>query len=402
LLKASWDEDVVQLYRAKYLANYWTGPLAYRFELDWSRRPLAEAFEDVFAAAGTRSLGFDAMLHLGACQSVVPYPWGHPFWKLRIPVLHETGWFDNLGPLQMRDYGALCSRPESGSLQYLDADAIDHMSYHLHDAPITPEHDIYASEETMVRWIPTYVGAALSFFDVFLRGLDEASSVPRVRWYLGHEEWRTSSSWPLPESHKRRLYLGAPERAGVGPEGGILIDSADSRAGTAMWVHDPAELVPSTWTDAYAYLREYPDERQVEQREDVLTFTGEPCSDPIDLAGPASASFHLASSGPSLHIFAKVCDVFPDGVVHVVMCGQRLVRASEYGSPVEIAMGHTAYRVQSGHCLRLQIASSDFPLYLWHPGTDENPWFATAGMANQQRLETGGSRPSYLTLTVCS
>ena len=53
-----------------------------------------------------------------------------------------------------------------------------------------------------------------------------------------------------------------------------------------------------------------------------------------------------------------------------------------------------------GHRLRLQVASSDYPLYLPHPGTAESPWFATETRVNRQRLLTGGEAGSQLRLTV--
>jgi predicted acyl esterase len=65
-------------------------------------------------------------------------------------------------------------------------------------------------------------------------------------------------------------------------------------------------------------------------------------------------------------------------------------------------MGHAGHRVRAGCRLRLSIASSDYPLYLWHPGTSENPWYATKTDRNKQTLITGGSAPSSLTLTVVS
>jgi predicted acyl esterase len=50
-----------------------------------------------------------------------------------------------------------------------------------------------------------------------------------------------------------------------------------------------------------------------------------------------------------------------------------------------------------GHRLRLQVASSDYPLYLPHPGTAENPWLAVETRINHQRVVTSRS---YLSLTV--
>ena len=135
-------------------------------------------------------------------------------------------------------------------------------------------------------------------------------------------------------------------------------------------------------------------------RGDVLTFSGEPAAEPLDLAGPVSAWLTLGSSGPSMHVHAKLCDVYPDGSAHLVVRGELLVKEADYGRPVEVKMSHTAHRLLPGHSPRLSIACSDYPLYLWHPGTDENPWLATEGRANQQRLTTGGGSPSYLGLTV--
>lgn len=67
----------------------------------------------------------------------------------------------------------------------------------------------------------------------------------------------------------------------------------------------------------------------------------------------------------------------------------------------------TGYRLRPGHRLRLHLASSDFPLYNWRPGTAENPWHAIHGRRNEQAIHgrrneqliiTGGSAPSYLSM----
>jgi hypothetical protein len=39
-------------------------------------------------------------------------------------------------------------------------------------------------------------------------------------------------------------------------------------------------------------------------------------------------------------------------------------------------------------------------LHLWHPGTTDDPWWATECVANDQTLFTGGARGSWLDLTV--
>jgi predicted acyl esterase len=67
---------------------------------------------------------------------------------------------------------------------------------------------------------------------------------------------------------------------------------------------------------------------------------------------------------------------------------------------VDVRLAHLGYRVPAGHRLRLQLASSDFPLYLPHPGDDQDPWRAVKGRSSEQTLEVGAGRESYLSLTI--
>ena len=80
--------------------------------------------------------------------------------------------------------------------------------------------------------------------------------------------------------------------------------------------------------------------------------------------------------------------------------GQAQVQEPDPGHAVDISLEHTGYRLRSGHRLRVHLACSDYPLYIWHPGTGENPWHATRGQRNEQTLITGGSAPSHLSITV--
>ncbi len=391
-----WDEGVPPLYGADYFAHYWAGRFIYEYDVDWSHRPLEEVFDQAFGAIGARSAAFDMMLgHIPFSA----YPAGHPFDTVDIPVLHCVGWFDNIMPNSMQDYVALRSRPRQASLQYLIADATDHENYQLSDVPITPGNDHDTNDAALDRMIPRYLGPALEFFDATLRG-GNLSAVPAVRWRQGHAGDHVAPHWPPPGARELRLYLAAAQAAHAGPDGGALAHHPDTAPGRAQWVHDPADLVPSTVTDPFAFLREFPDEREVQKRSDVLTFTSEPLNRSVDLAGPVSATLFLQTTGPSMHIYVKLCDVGPDGSAYMLTRGQTMARGPDPGHPVIVGLGHTGYQLRQGHRLRLQLASSDFPLYLWHPGTGENPWTATKGQANEQTIHTGASTASCLSLSV--
>jgi predicted acyl esterase len=133
---------------------------------------------------------------------------------------------------------------------------------------------------------------------------------------------------------------------------------------------------------------------------DVLTFTTPQWDEPVTLAGRVSAHLDVWSDARSMFLHVKLVDVHEDGRAHTLLFGQRVVTERVARLPTEVYLGHTAYRVPAGHRLRLQIASSDFPVFLPHPGTDENPWDAMETRTNRQTLATGCEAPSYVSLTV--
>jgi putative CocE/NonD family hydrolase len=398
--RTQWAGTVAPLYGADYLAHYWVDQPIYEYEVDWAHRPLAEVFDDAFAMIGTRAAAFDVALKAADDPRAAGPRWRqHPFDLLRIPVLHSVGWFDNIAPESMRDYTTLTGRADTAGLQYLVADATDHENYQLSDIPIGPATDHDQDAAALQRLIPVYLGPALDFFDQAVRGRGDLAGLPRVRWRMGHEGWHETATWPPPGARELRLYL-AGGRATADAEGGSLARRADSAKAAVHWTHDPDNLVPSTVTDPFAFLREFPDEQTVQARPDVLTFTAEPFSRPLDLAGPARLWVRVGSSATSMHLHAKLADVAPDGSARMLVRGQAHVQDPHPGETVEISLGHTGYRLQAGHRLRVHLACSDYPLYIWHPGTGENPWQAIQGKRNEQTLVTGGSAPSHLSITV--
>ena len=145
---------------------------------------------------------------------------------------------------------------------------------------------------------------------------------------------------------------------------------------------------------------EYPDEREVEGRPDVMVFTTPAWDEPVTLAGRVVAHLRVAGDGPSMYLHVKLVDVQPDGQAHTLLYGQQVVERPGGGTTAEVYLGHTGHLVEPGRRLRLHVATSDFPVFLLHPGTDENPWDATETRTNRQTLATGGDAASYVSLTV--
>ncbi|MET9514767.1 CocE/NonD family hydrolase [Streptomyces sp. NPDC002994] len=382
---------------ADYQAHVWIDNDSYAFEADLTKRPLIAAYEEAFAVIGKRSAGFD--LVVGGIP-LRPYNGPHPYDARPVPVLHCVGWFDNLGIAHMRDYTELARRPGWAAVQYLIADTTDHENYFLENAPVSPEADHLVSEAALDGMLDAYTGPALEFFDVFLKGTTRPESLPRVRWKLGHADWRTSTAWPPPQATGTELYLGAPEAATSPVPGGRLAAAAAPDAESVEsveWRYDPDDLVPSATADTFMVLRDHPDERPTADRDDVLVFTGPASDAPLDLAGPIHAVLHVESTAPTFDVFVRLLDLAPDGTARLIVRG--CAQADAPGE-MEIALGHTGYRVRPGHRLALTVASSDFPNHLPNSGSHENPWLTTAPKASVQLLRTGAAHPSRLRLTV--
>jgi len=96
----------------------------------------------------------------------------------------------------------------------------------------------------------------------------------------------------------------------------------------------------------------------------------------------------------------QLVDVAPSGRAQRIAEGAALVRDARRGARAAVSLGDTGYRLRPGHRLRLEVASSCFPRYLLHPGSEDDPWHATRFTANRQSLTTGGLGASTLVLTV--
>jgi uncharacterized protein len=382
------SDEVPLMLMASYLAEHWVGRDAYDFEIDWAPRPLLDVFEPIWEALGARSHGFDL-----SYPHPIPlrrFPTGHPFDARPVPTLQIMGWFDNIAPWQWDDHERLAERPDWSRVEYLHIDAVDHEIYHLADTPITDATDHDVNPAALDALLPRYVNPALEFFEVFLRGNRPAESLPKVRWRPAHGDWKSAETWPPPGAVERTLYLGLD---------GTLAEHAPDSA-EVSWTHDPDELVPSTVDNPFAFLLQYPDEREYGGRADVLAFSGAPVAELLELAGPLELTAVVRSTGPVMDVFARLLDVAPDGAARYITRGQVVVDPATADRTVRVSLCHAGYRLRPGHSLRLHLFGSDFPEFVPHPGTGGNRWLATETRTNRQTVRLGGDEPARLTITV--
>ncbi|MER5184901.1 CocE/NonD family hydrolase, partial [Streptomyces sp. NPDC002896] len=275
---------------------------------------------------------------------------------------------------------------------YLLIDAIDHENHHVDRSPAQhgPDADHTLNTEALQGMLPRYLDPALDFFDIFLRHQGAAEDLPKVRWHQVHAAergFRESATWPPTGSVTYELHLAEGELAEKEPV-----------TGTASWVHEPADPVPSASPNSFAYLQTNPRLQDWSTRPDVAVFDAARTPDALDLTGPVTLSLHLSTTGPSSDLFAKLLDVHPDGEAELIAHGRAHVPGPAHR--VDLSLGHAGYRLRPGHRLRLHLHSSDHPEFVLHPGTDDNPWLATDTVKTRQEIRLGGGDGARLRLTV--
>lgn len=376
---------------AGWAAFAWSGSDLANLELDWSVRPLRELVQ---RALPGRSSPLEDWRRRPATESAwvdVAAPPSALARQVRAPVLLSGGWWDVFQRGLIEDWIALRAL---GSLAHLRLEASDHEFHRWAD---TPAVDLSANPELRARRLPELLQPTLDFVRTVLRG--ENPGGPAVQWEVTNGPWRASDSWPPPGRRDLLLQLVDAARALLGPEGGGLAERGHAGRTSVDWTHDAEDLVPSLDPYPWAILTVHPDERDVEIRDDVLTFTGDPAFRAFDIVGRCRAVLEIGARSRSTHVMAKLVDVYPEGTARRILEGARAVTLDGRTASVEIDLGYTAYRVRPGHRLRLEVAASSFPRYLWHPGTDEEPWDAVAGAQVEHRLIIGDGA-SYLVLPV--
>jgi putative CocE/NonD family hydrolase len=153
------------------------------------------------------------------------------------------------------------------------------------------------------------------------------------------------------------------------------------------------------------------DQRPIEERDDVLVYTSDALSTPVEVTGPISARLWVSSSARDTDFTAKLVDVFPDGSARLLTDG--ILRARyrhsnvklellEPGVPVEITInaGVTSNVFRAGHRIRLEISSSNFPRWDRNPNTGGPFGQETRLMTAEQTIFHDRARPSRLILPV--
>jgi hypothetical protein len=302
---------------------------------------------------------------------------GDPYWTptdfrpmlkdLGVPVTMLTGWYDVVLPQMLADYQLLRG---GGQQARLTVGGWHHTSQELFRQEFTDAFD----------WFGTH-----------LLGRAPAAHRAEIRVeVMGGGGWRDLAGWP-PAGTVRRWHLH--------PGGGLAPD-APAEGEPGRYVYDPADPTPAVGGTSVMHCGPK-DNRELEQRPDVLCYTSAPVDAPLVIAGPVSVELFAGSSRPHTDFFARLCDVAPDGTsVNITDGIRRLDDGCEQPGLVTIDLWPTAHQFRPGHRIRLQVSSGAHPRYARNPGSGEPLASAVTLHAARQAVYHDPARPSAVLLPV--
>jgi hypothetical protein len=217
---------------------------------------------------------------------------------------------------------------------------------------------------------------------------------------MGANQWRELPDWP-PAATPTRWYLQ--------PAGALAPDAPAASTDAASpdtYTYDPQRPTPAVGGIFLGPGSGPQDNRPLEARPDVLTYTGAPLTQDIEIIGPVQAEVYFASSAPSADVFVRVCDVSPNGRSWTVCDGIRRLTPDDFSPDadgvrrVTVELWPTAYRFARGHRVRVLVASGAHPVYARNLGAGEPLATATTFVAAEQRVYHDAARPSCVVAPV--
>jgi len=221
---------------------------------------------------------------------------------------------------------------------------------------------------------------------------------------MGKNVWHEFPEWP-PETSELKLYLSSINELGTGQFDNILSKEKQKEIKSRSFLHDPKNPVPTVGgrtLDPVISFRAGPvDQRSIENRADVLTYTSEVLSRDLYVIGLIKAVITFATSGYSADIAIKLIDVYPDGKsINIVDSVQRSRFTPDKKKTITIQVGSTAMMFAKGHRIRIQISSSNFPHFDLNPSTKISSLKAKEYKSSRQTIYSGGIKSSYISIPV--
>jgi uncharacterized protein len=326
------------------------------------------------------------------------------FKKLDLPALTTTGWFDGDQPGALFYWRNMRGSSPAKDTQFLLAGPWTHVQTFMGGAKNLGGFEFSGDSIYDLKTMH------LAFFDHFLKGSTEKFDFPRARVYVtGSNKWRDFDEYPPAAAQTRQLYLHSGGKANTLGGDGTLSWEAPKDEPADHYSYDPHEPVTSAEGEEPGT-----DQRYIERRDDVLVYSTEALTQPVEVIGKIFVHLFAASDARDTDFTARLLDVFPDG--RALQLGSQpasMIRAryrhgmdhTELLTPgktehYQIELFDIAHTFLPGHRVRVEISSSYTPMFNPNQNTGNPLATDTDWRVAKQTILHSGATGSYVELPV--
>ena len=337
--------------------------------------------------------------------------------RYNVPALLTAGWFDYYPNETFRNYEALMRGAATPELARSHRVIVGPWTHGINAATRLGQLDFGAEalreNDSSTRWLTCMLEG---------RPAEEFQRAPIRLFIMGANRWRDEQEWPLARTVFTDYYLDSDGVANTLYGDGRLSTQPAARECADRYTYDPANPVRTLGGNhsvgpynpgLYDMCLPGPyDQRSNERRDDVLVYTGDVLDQDLEVTGPVVVRLLASTSAPDTDFVARLCDVYPDGrsmnVTEGVLRGRFRRRVWDRPEPLtpgtalewEIHLQPTAQVFLAGHRIRLQITSSNFPLWDRNLNTGGDPATETRLARAEQTVHHGPAFRSRLILPV--
>jgi predicted acyl esterase len=216
--------------------------------------------------------------------------------------------------------------------------------------------------------------------------------------------WRSEDNWP-PPAQETPFYFHQ--------DGKLTKGSRPTQDASKSYQYDPAKPVPTVGGAELSRDIGPKDQRKVESRPDVLVFSTDPLTEPIEVTGRIAAKLFVSSDCPDTDFTVKLTDVYPDGRSMLVTDG--ILRARyhksfkeenflEAGKVYELTVDlwSTSLIFNKGHRIRVAVSSSNSPRFEPNPNTGHAFRADNEKRVATNTLHLSQKHPSHIVLPIYS
>jgi hypothetical protein len=328
-------------------------------------------------------------IHSQFVEDTLTHETDDAFWKamsirdkyaeMDVPAFHLTGWYDDLVHETILNFVNMRKSSRSENSRRWQKLLIGPWGHGVRSDPKYGDMDFGPAMLTDLRDLH------LHWYDYHLKGVQNGldKEAPIRIFVMGENKWRDEQEWPLSRARATKMFLASKGHANTRMGDGVL-DKEGASGPLDKYAYDPRFPAPTygghgsggggITRDGAFSIQGPMDQRSVLQRNDVLVYTSPELTADTEVTGAPEVNLFFSTDVKDTDFFATLTDVYPDGRSILITEGALRTKYRESktktslltpNQPYElnIPLWETSNLFKTGHKIRLQITSSNFPRF---------------------------------------